>query len=550
LAGDPQSPASRHRFVQEALGMLHVRTLAAAALAVALAAPAPGAEAPRAHALVGARIVVSPSKVVPAGTVVLRDGVIAAASADATAPPDARVWDGKGLTLYPGLIDAYTVRAVQEARDDKLQTGHPNRLVRAERDIAPHAVDEAAFKRLREAGFTTAVVAPKDGLFRGRSVLVALSPSSLERALLRRAVAQHVAVRPPAGNDDVYPESLMGAVALFRQILLDAAWQAEAQAGYARNGRQPRPALSPALEALAGAAAGKELVVFETNDVLDTLRGAALARELRLRAWIVGNGHEYERLAEVRATGLPHILPVAYPKPPKPAGNADPNIELAALRHWDRAPDDPKLMIASGLDVAFTTFGLDEPAKLHESLAKAIERGLTAEQALAALTTTPASLLGIADRAGTLEAGKMANLVEVDGDLFVEKPKIRAVWIDGERYEVKQAKPPEVDPAGTWNLTVLTAGGESIPAVLEIAGKTGAWHGSIAAMGQKVELASAEVSGKKLAVSFDGAGFGPPGTISFEIAIDGDSASGSGDAPSGAFEISGSRSPQPKEIAP
>ncbi len=530
--------------------MVHMRTLAVAALAAALAASgARGAEAPRTHALVGARIVVAPGKVIASGTLVLRDGLIAAAAANAAAPAEARVWDGKNLTLYPGLIDAYTVRAVQEVRDDKSQNGHASRLVRAERDISPYAVDDAAFKKLREAGFTTAVVAPKDGLFRGRSVLVALASSSLERSLLRRGVAQNVAIQPNQGNDDPYPDSLMGAVALFRQTLLDAAWQAEAQADYSRNGRQARPPFSPALEALAGAAAGRELVVFETANVLDTLRDAALARELGLRAWIVGNGHEYERLADVRSTGLPHILPVAYPKPPKPAGKDDPNVELAALRHWDRAPDDAKLMITSGLDVALTTFGLDEPAKLHENLAKAIERGLTAEQALAALTTTPARLLGIADRTGTLEPGKMANLVEVEGDLFVEKPKIRAVWIDGERYEAKQAKPPEVDPAGSWDLIVKTADGQSIPTVLEIQGKTGAWKGSIAAMGQKVEFASAEVSAKKLTVSFYGAAFGPPGTITFEIEIDGDDASGSGDAPSGAFEISGSRSPKPTEVA-
>lgn len=532
--------------------MVHERHLTAAIVASVLVAVSPSARAaqpPRVHALAGARLVVAPGRIIDSGTLVVRDGVIAAAAPGAAAPADARVWDVKGLTLYPGLIDAYTVRASPAVRDDKAQNGAANTLVRPDRDVTPWAVDEAAFKKLREIGFTVAVVAPKDGLFRGRSALVALGSGPLERSLLRREVVQNVNVRPNREDDDRYPDSMMGAVALFRQTLLDAKWQSEALAAYARNPRQSRPPVSPALEALAGAAAGRETVVFETDDVLDTLRDAGLARELGLRAWIIGNGHESERLADVRASGLPHILPIAYPKPPKPAGKDDPNVELAALRHWDRAADNPKALVGTGLDVALTAYGLEDLSKFHENLAKAIERGLTADQALAALTVTPARLLGIADRAGTLEPGKMANLIEVEGDLFVAKPKIRAVWIDGERYEVKASKPAEVDPAGAWSLTAKTAKGESIAATLKIEGKEGSWRGSISAHEQQVELSSAEVSGKKLTVTFEGVAFGEPGTVTLELEIDGNNVSGSGEMPSGALEVSGSRPPQPKEGA-
>lgn len=529
-----------------------MRYIAAAALAAAIGdcAAAQAADPPRTHALAGARIVAAPGKVIESGTLVVRDGWIAAAGVTADVPAEARTWDLEGVTLYPGLIDAYTVRTVQAARDDKAQNGSANKLVKADRDITAWAVDDAAFKKLREAGFTTAVVAPKEGLFRGRSVLVELGGADLGRALLRRGVAENVGVKPNQGDDnDEYPDSMMGAVALFRQTMLDAAWQTEAQADYARNARQARPAFSPALEALGPAAAGRELVVFETENVLDTLRDAALAREFKLRAWIVGNGHEYERLDDVKATGLPHILPVNFPKTPKPAAKDDVNLELAALRHWDKAPDDAKLLLGTGLDVALTTFGLDDPGKIYENLAKSIARGLTADQALQALTVTPAKLLGIADRAGTLEVGKLANLIEVEGDLFVEKPKIRAVWIEGERFEVKQTKPAEIDPAGAWNLTVKTPDGESLAAVLAIEGKAGAWKGTISAHGQKVELSSVEVSGKKLSVALEGAAFGSPGTITLELEINGDEASGSGQTPDGALEISGSRASKPTEVA-
>jgi imidazolonepropionase-like amidohydrolase len=529
----------------------------AAALA-ALPAALPAADLPRVHALTGARIVVRPGTVIEAGTVVLRDGVIEAVGAGIEPPPDARLWDAKGLTVYPGLIETYAVRPWPEAKDGSpAQTGHPNPLVHPERDVALHPLEESAVAKLREAGFTTALVVPGGGLFRGRSALLNLGDGTLERNLLRRGVAQHVTIKPQTGEDAGYPDSLMGAVALFRQTLLDAGWQAAAHAAYSRNPAQRRPPLSPALSALGPAAAGDEIVVFETEHALDTLRAAALARELRLRAWVVGNGEEYQRLAEIEATGLPQVLPLAFPKPPQPpkplpavAGGAeaapDPTVELDELRHWDLAPENPGRLLATRLPVAFTSHRQEEPRKLYEHLHRALGHGLTADQALAALTVTPARLLGIDQRTGTVERGKMANLVVVEGDLFVERPKIRAVWVDGARHEVKEREKPEVDPAGTWDLVVKTPEGEEIPVTIELTGKPEALRGTAAAMGQTADLVAAEVSGKSLELSFDGAPFGMPGTITMTLEISGDSATGSGTAPQGPFTVSGSRSKKPE----
>ncbi len=224
-------------------------------------------------------------------------------------------------------------------------------------------------------------------------------------------------------------------------------------------------------------------------------------------------------------------------------------MDLDDLRHWDEAPSNPQRLLAAGLTVALTTHGLAEPKQLHANLARAIEAGLTADQALAALTTTPAALLGIADRAGTVSAGKMANLVVVDGELFTKETKVREVWIDGRRYEVKESKPPEVEPAGTWELVVLTGDGQQIPAMLELRGEAPSLEGTISAMGQSIELSSADVSGSSLEVSFDGTGFGIPGTISFTLEISGDEASGPGMSPGGPFTISGTRTARP-EVTP
>jgi hypothetical protein len=523
-------------------------------LACLLAAAAvEGARPPRVHALVGARIVAAPGRVIESGTVVLRDGVIVAVGAKVEVPADARVWDLKGKTIYPGLVESYSVRPWPQAKDGDKGSAKPqgvldNAMLHPERDMTTWADDDAAAKKLRDAGFTVALVAPKDGILRGRSVVLELGDGSAGRNLLRQDFAQHAALKAAGrGGDDggAYPVSLMGAIALFRQTLLDAGWYGRAQAELARNPAQERPAAQPALAALAGVAAGRDLVVFETEDVLDTLRVAKVVRELKLRALLVGNGEEYKRLDGVRQTGLPHILPLAFPKTPKVEGTGDAATDLEELRHWDAAPDNPRLLLGTGLTVAFSSHRLDDPKKLYENLARAIKRGLTADQALAALTVTPARLLGLADRLGTIEPGKIANLVVVDGDLFVAKPKLREVWVDGNRYEIKETKAAVVEPAGTWQLTVRSPEGEEVPLTLEVTGRGGALAGSISAMGKTVVPSSIEVSGSQLDIEFDGASFGMPGTFSFSLEISGDSATGSGTSPHGSFTLDGSRSARP-----
>jgi hypothetical protein len=542
------------------LWKLWAAAIAAAGLLAAAGAGAADehrAKPPRVHALVGARIVVAPGRVIESGTVVLRDGVIVAVGEKVEAPADARVWDLKGRTIYPGLVEAYSVRAWPPLKDgDKRPEGAlPNAQVHPERDMTAWAVDDAAAKRLREAGFGAALVAPKDGILRGTSVVVELGDGSETRSLLRQGVAQHAQLKAAGRREGggTYPVSTMGAIALFRQTLMDAAWYGKAQAAYAKNPAQERPPVEPALASLGRVASGDQLIVFETDDVLDTLRVAKVVRELQLHAIVVGNGEEYKRLDSVRRTGFPHILPVAFPKAPKVEGAGDATTDLEALRHWDAAPDNPRLMLGTGLTVAFTTYRLDDPKALYANLARAIQRGLRPEQALAALTTTPAQLLGLSGRLGTVETGKIANLVVVDGDLFVAKPKLREVWVDGDRYEIKESKPgaaATVEQAGSWDLTIKTPDGQEISAAMEIAGRAGKLTGSLSVMGRKVALDSVEISGDQLEVSFDGGGFGMAGNFSFSLEISGDHASGGGSSPRGSFTLDATRSEKPPAAAP
>lgn len=512
---------------------------------IARAAP-PHAKVPRVHALENARIVVAPGQVVERGTVVIRDGIIEAAGAAVRAPADARRHDLEGKSVYAGLIEPYAEAAWPDVDKDKApQGGNVNSLVTPERRMAEHAADDSRFARLRAAGFTTASIAPEPGILRGQSVLLNLGDGGVAPNLLDESAAQSVTLRAGSFGEG-YPTSLMGAEALVRQTLLDARWYAEARAAYAANPAQPRPAFDRALASLAPVVRGAQPLVAETDDALASLRWARLAEELApLDLVLVGNGHEYERLDAIAETRLPILLPVAFPEPPEVGEEDDGTVTMSALRHWQRAPDNPRLVLAAGVGVAFTSHGLSDPKKLHDNLAKAIERGLDADAALAALTTKPAAMLGLASRAGTIEAGKMANLVVVDGALFTASPKIQSVWVDGTMYEIKVTEAPTVEPAGTWAMTVDAGPGGTMSFTIELVGSAADLAGTIGTPAGSLPFQSVVVSGDTVELELDGTPLGMAGLISFTMTIEGDSARGVGQTPQGPFTLTATRTAKP-----
>ena len=202
-------------------------------------------------------------------------------------------------------------------------------------------------------------------------------------------------------------------------------------------------------------------------------------------------------------------------------------------------------MIAAGFPVLFTAHGQSSPTELFAQVARSVEHGLDADAALAALTTGPAEWLGIGDRAGRVAEGYMANLVIVEGELFAEKPTISEVWVDGHRFELAKLTPPEVDPAGTWNLTLGLEGMGDVEATLTLSGEPSNMEGTLLVMGNETPLSEARVSGKQLQVKIDAARFGGAGTVSINMDIEGERGRGNGSGPFGEFTVRGTRSSGP-----
>lgn len=506
---------------------------------------------PNVHAIVDVRIVTEPGQIIESGTVVIRDGVIEAVGSNIQVPKDAKIHrfernaDQAPITLYPGLIEPYLPISTgpdQGRADNQPPTPegrHP--LIKPDARIAAAHWPEDRVNQLRRAGFTTAVLAPDHGLLKGAGVVANLGDGGLSHNVIDPQFGQFASFEGRMGRRQ-FPSSLMGAVALVRQTFSDAAWQTQARAAWALNPAQPRPQWFEGLDELGGALNGGTPLVFTSQDLLDTLRIASFVPEGETRLAIVGHGAEYQRLDEILAfKDVLHIIPINFPKAPDVKDENDRNVPLEALRHWQRAPDNPNLIHERGAKMVLTSHGNTSPADFLKNLAKAVERGLDADQALAMVTTKPAEWLALSDRAGKIEKGMMANLLVVEGDLITDAPKISDVWIDGKRFELAAIKPPSVDPVGTWSLTLGLGGMGDVEAQLVLTGSATNLAGTLSVMGNDSPLNSAEVSDDQVIATIDSSRFGGSGTITLKLTINGDSARGNGSGPFGEFTLRGQR---------
>ena len=422
---------------------------------------------PSVHALLNARIVVAPGRVIEKGNVVVRDGSIEAVG-DVQPPADARVWDLEGKTLYAGLIDAFSEMSV----DIKAATsGAPywNDMVTPQLNVADqYKANDDLNEKLRGQGVGARLVAPSGRVLKGTSAVVLTGDETNEQAIVKRKVAQHLRLTVPRGRGrDNFPNSPMGAVALARQAMYDADWYRQAWTAYHADTSLTRPERSDALAALAGYSERNDLIIADASNELFALRVDRYAREFSLNIVIRGSGHEYKRLDAIKATGRAVLVRVDFPKPPNVASAESAlNVDLDDLMHWDTAPENPARLERAGIRIALTSYSLEDKATFLAGVRTAVERGMPADAALRALTTTPASLFGISDEFGTIEANKTANLVVTDGDLFDKKTNVLETWVNGRRYEV--ASQPLVDVRGSWQ---VKPAGDSPPLVITLTGK-------------------------------------------------------------------------------
>jgi imidazolonepropionase-like amidohydrolase len=428
-------------------------------VALALAVPfALRADAPNVYAIRGARIVTAAGSTIESGTIVVRRGIIDAVGASVAIPPEATVLDGAGKTVYPGIIDLGNTRAADQPAPQLPQnvrtTAELERWKRLQ-ILKPQAraadavkVDDAEMTRLAAAGITTVLALPAGEVISGQSALVnVVAPPDqpqigdvvdAERrglVVVKSPVALHVSFpdRPRAAPNG-YPESLMGVIAFVRQAFLDAGHYADVRGAGRRSADRPVLASDqpddPALEAMQPAIERKLPVAFEANEGRQILRALKLAKELKLDPIVTGGRHAEEVAADLKAQNVRVVYSLNYPVRPR-ALAPDADEPLATLRERTEAPKVPGELAAAGVSFAFSSSGLADPKDFVKNAAKAVKAGLAADAAVRALTLAAATIAGAADRLGSIEKGKIANLVVTDGDLFDDKTKITRVFVEG-----------------------------------------------------------------------------------------------------------------------
>ncbi len=382
-------------------------------------------------ALTNARIYVSPTEVIDKATLLVKDGKVVSVGTKVNIPLQAVVSDLNGKTIYPSFIDLYSDFGVNKPKASGGGRGSqydPSREGFYWNDhIMPenNAIDAFSFNNkeattLMSQGFGVVNTHLQDGIARGAGALIALNAaaSDAERILASRS-AQYFSFNKSAVKRQSYPGSLMGSMALLRQFFSDAAW-------YANGNSNTRDRSIEAFNAYKNS-----LAIFDASDKGNILRADQIGDQANIRFTILGGGDSYEDIASIKAANAPIIVPLNFPvaydvEDPFQASY----VSLEDMRAWNQAPMNPAAIAKAGIPFSLTTHGLKNKKDFLKNLQKAVQYGLDKTEALTALTTTPAKLLGRSDL-GHLRAGATANFTVSSGDIFSEDNTLYEHWIQG-----------------------------------------------------------------------------------------------------------------------
>jgi len=384
-------------------------------------------------AFTNAKIFVTPTQIIEKGTLLIKNGKVVNVGATVSIPKNALKIDLSGKSVYPSFIDLYSNFGIDKPKrrsgsrrttqyESKRKGYYWNEHIMPETNaFDTFKFDDKKAEELRKAGFGVVNTHLQDGIIRGTGVLVALnSQGNKAHRLLSDRSAQHLSFSKSVVKGQSYPGSLMGAMALLRQLYLDADW-------YAKGNVKTKDLSIEALNK------NKELVqIFEAGDKQNALRADKVGDEFGIQYVIVGEGNEYQAIDNIKASNASFILPINFPKAFDVSNPFHANyVSLGDMRYWNQAPTNPAVLAKNKVPFALTTHNLESLTDFKANLLKAIEHGLDKTTALEALTTIPAGILGKSSQVGTLQAGRDANFLISSGDIFDKKTTLYENWVQG-----------------------------------------------------------------------------------------------------------------------
>jgi len=522
------------------------------------------------YAITNARIVTVSGPTIESGTVILRDGLIESVGATAKVPGDAVVIDGNGYTVYPGFIDSLTGLGIQSQQTQRPGQGGQNAQqpqpattsnypagLRPEDSVLDDLRGgESQFEAARNAGFTTVVTVGRTGIFNGQSAIINLAGDNVSAMVVKFPFAEHFSYTSLRGE---YPGSLLGTFSAFRQMMLDAKRLQKLEADYQKNPRgMKRPEPDRSLEALYPIINREMPLVINANSENEITRALDLAKELNFRL-IIGGGQEAWKLADrLKAQDVPVLLSLNFPRRTASASpDADPE-PMDVLRLRAETPKGAARLAQAGVKFAFESGGMTSLTDYFANAGKAIENGLSRDAAIRAMTLGAAEVLGISDRTGSVEPGKIADIAMIRGDVFGRDRFVGRVFIDGKMFEQKEpprrqqapATAPPNQPstpslpnvAGNFNVTIEVPG-QTLSGTLAMVQQGAVLTGSLTTQLGVVQIRDGKVSPNGFTFSGTVDFQGTQIDINVQGTVSGNQVSGTIDSPQGTIPFSGTRNP-------
>ena len=421
-------------FARMILAVALVALLSAAAAAQDIVGPSPQEMAPPGTFVIrNARVVTVSGPVIENGAVVISNGRITAVGASVNAPSGAQEIDARGLIVYPGLIDAETNLGLAEitgavpASVDLAEVGDMNPHAQAWVAVNPHS---SHVEVTRVAGVTNVLSMPTGGTISGQAALINLSGTTQrEMALVPNAAL--VIDFPRAGGgfqfgppQPISPDALSARdrrIDALRQMLRDAEAYGRAQDAHARDPKSvPRPDTDLVLAALVPYVRGERSVVFRADRERDIRGAVRFAEEMKLKPVIVGGSEAWKAAQFLKEKNVPVVVDSIW------------GLPLREDDPYDTLYENPAKLQRAGVRFAISTGDVGAHVRdLPFQAGMAVAFGLPHDEAIKSITLYPAQIMGVADRLGSIEVGKLANLVVTDGDILDARTNVRHLFIGG-----------------------------------------------------------------------------------------------------------------------
>lgn len=496
------------------------------------------------YAIKGATITTSPGKTVSGATILIKNGLIDEVGTNVKIPVEAQVIEADSLFIYAGFIDGASNAGVTKPADPERPSDFdPSNPPDEIAGITPwrNALDNFDFKNgqvseLRKNGFTIAQIIPDGGMLPGKAAIVVLGGKASSN-IIGQNTALNMKFSFSRGGRGMYPGTQLAVMAKFRDLYKNAEYSAQHKRLFAANSGLTRPEVNKTLEAFYPAIDKSIPIMFEVANDLEIRRALSLQKENGFRLVLIGVTEADMVINEIKTTNTQVLLSMKLPDNKITKAKLEDLTEekkartIRAQKAYQNSLKQAGILEKAGIPFGFTSMG-GKTSDLAKNLKLMIENGLSEDAALAALTTNPANILGISKFAGTIEKGKLANMVILNGPLFKEDSQIKHVIADGYifDYEIKEKKTTNangkngtVNIAGEWEYTSDTPAGSSV-GTMTITKEGEIFKGTItydnpSGNGKaSSEMKNINISGNYMTFSFDVAA----GGMALEVSVSGD----------------------------